>query len=180
MTSKAFPISYVVTRDEVPEDGLAVEIAATGDELAAIARYLDVPAVSAMTARLTVTRWRGRGLAVRGTVDAALTQTCVVTLEPVGTAIREEIESFFAPDVAPRPEEETAEGAAAADLDVEPLLHDRVDVGALVCEHLALGLDPYPRKQGVIFESGNGNGAEAAESGAFAALASLRTKRDDT
>ncbi|MCT8973046.1 YceD family protein [Microbaculum marinisediminis] len=179
MTSKSYPISVVVTRDEVPDGGLAVTIDATEDERAAIARYLDSPSVLSMSARLTVTHWRGRGLAVRGTVDARIVQTCVVSLEPFENPVHEDVESFFAPDVAPRPEEETAEAAEIHDIDVEPLVHDRVDVGALVSEYLALGLDPYPRKPGAIFRNKAGNDEEEAKSGAFASLAALRDKHDE-
>ncbi|WP_436641025.1 YceD family protein [Microbaculum sp. FT89] len=180
MTSKPYPISVVVTRDEVPEGGLAVGIDATADERVAIARYLECPSVLSMSARLTVTHWRGRGLAVRGALDACIVQTCVVTLEPFENAVHEDVESFFAPDVAPRPEEEAAEAAEIHDIDVEPLVHDRIDVGALVSEYLALGLDPYPRKPGVTFQNEAGNGEEEAKSGAFASLAALRGKHDET
>jgi uncharacterized protein len=174
MTTKSFPLNFVVTRDEVLEQGLEVEIDATSDERDALAAYLDIPAVEAMSAHLTVSRWRGRGLAVRGTVEARVVQTCVVTLDPVENAIHENVEAFYAPDIAPRPEEDTAEGAEIADLDVEPLINDRIDVGALVCEHLALGLDPYPRKPGAAFSSGAEDAGEERKSGAFAALAALR------
>ena len=33
----------------------------------------------------------------------------------------------------------------------EPIVDGLVDLGALVAEFLALGLDPYPRKPGVAF-----------------------------
>jgi len=178
MTEKSFPLTQGVTYDEVPDEGLTVNIEADPAERVAIAQYLDIPGVEAMAASLTVTRWRGRGLAVRGTVEAKVVQTCVVTLEPVETGISEEVETFFAPDVAPRVAGETPETAEVADIDVEAMVNGRIDVGALVCEHLALGLDPYPRKEGVVFQEEGEDGEETGKIGAFAALAALPTDRD--
>jgi len=178
MSEKSFPLDQVVASHEVPEGGLELRIEATPDERIRLADYLDVPSVESMTAALSVTRWRGRGLAVRGTTRARVTQSCVVTLEPVEGLIDEEVETYFAPDVAPRLHGSTAEAAEVPDIDVEPLINERVDIGALICEHLAIGLDPYPRKQGVAFQSEGDNGDEEEKSGAFAALASLRTDRD--
>ncbi len=178
MSEKSFPLKQVVTSREVPDGGLEMRIDATPDERVVLADYLGVPSVEAMSARLTLSHWRGRGLAVRGTVRAQVTQPCVVTLEPVESAIDEEVETFFVPDVAPRLSGTMAEAAEVPDIDVEPLINERVDIGALICEHLAIGLDPYPRKQGVAFPSEGDNEDEEEKSGAFAALASLRADRD--
>jgi uncharacterized metal-binding protein YceD (DUF177 family) len=178
MSENSFPLKQVVTSHEVPEGGLELRIEATPDERLRLADYLDVPSVESMTAALSVTRWRGRGLAVRGTARARVTQSCVVTLDPVEGVIDEEVETYFAPDVAPRLSGPMPEAAEVPDIDVEPLINERVDIGALICEHLAIGLDPYPRKQGVDFQTGGDNGDEEEKSGAFAALASLRADRD--
>jgi uncharacterized protein len=178
MSEKSFPLNQVVTRDQVSEGGLDLRIDAKPDELVGLANYLDVPSVAAMSAKLTVSQWRGRGLAVRGTVTARVTQSCIVTLEPVEGAIDEAVETFFSPDVAPRLAGIMPEAAEVPDIDVEPLINERVDIGALICEHLAIGLDPYPRKQGATFPSEGENEDEKEKSGAFAALASLRADRD--
>jgi hypothetical protein len=53
----------------------------------------------------------------------------------------------------------------------EPLVGGVVDLGAIATEYFLLGIDPYPRKEGVVFEPGTG--PEPAES-PFAALAALK------
>ena len=53
----------------------------------------------------------------------------------------------------------------------EPIENGRIDLGAVTAEFLALGLDPYPRKPGVAFESGPGR--DPADS-PFAALAKMK------
>ena len=37
--------------------------------------------------------------------------------------------------------------------DTDPIVDGKIDLGALAAEFFALGLDPYPRKPGVSFES---------------------------
>ena len=60
--------------------------------------------------------------------------------------------------------------------DPEPLVGGVVDLGALATEFLILGLDPYPRKQGAVFEAPQ---EEKPESGPFAALSQLAKRPDD-
>jgi hypothetical protein len=50
-----------------------------------------------------------------------------------------------------------------------------VDLGALATEFLLLGLDPYPRKPGAVFEPPRDN---RPEPGPFAGLAGLIKDRD--
>jgi hypothetical protein len=50
-----------------------------------------------------------------------------------------------------------------------------VDLGAVATEFLMVGIDPYPRKPGVVFEPPQ---TPDAGSHPFAALAALRSGRD--
>ena len=59
--------------------------------------------------------------------------------------------------------------------DPEPLIGGVVDLGALAIEFLILGLDPYPRKPGAVFEPPQDHKPEA---GPFAALAKLAKGQD--
>ncbi len=47
---------------------------------------------------------------------------------------------------------ETEAARAASDDDAEPLIGGVIDLGALATEFLILGLDPYPRKPGAVFQ----------------------------
>jgi len=57
----------------------------------------------------------------------------------------------------------------------EPLENDVIDLGAIATEFLMLGLDPYPRKQGVEFAPPQPEGDPAAHP--FAALAALKKQK---
>jgi uncharacterized metal-binding protein YceD (DUF177 family) len=166
------PLSRIIRRDQVPDDGLEVDLETTPAERAAMSALLGIPAVESLAGHFTVSAWRGRGLAVKGHVEARVEQTCVVSLEPVVNTISEDVEVYFTPEGAPQPTE--AESAADGDdRDIEELIGGRIDVGALAAEHVALGLDPYPRKPGAVFEQGD-RGSLEPEKGAFAALSVLK------
>ena len=76
-----------------------------------------------------------------------MVQTCVVTLEPLDARVAEDFRVTYG-DADPAPT------LAEIDLDYEeadppePIEGGIIDLGVLVAEHLALGLDPYPRKAG--------------------------------
>jgi hypothetical protein len=55
--------------------------------------------------------------------------------------------------------------------EVEPLINDTVDLGAIATEFLLLGIDPYPRKPEAVFEAPS---TENQADHPFATLASLR------
>ena len=85
---------------------------------------------------------------------AAISQSCIVTLEPVASRIDEQITAVLragrlAPSCVPiwtraAKSCSTPKGQTAA----EPFTGNEIDVGALVEEFFALGIDPYPRKAG--------------------------------
>jgi hypothetical protein len=177
MKRHEIPLSRVVALDEVTGEGIDVDVTASAEELEALAVFLGIPSVSAMTAKLSVTPWRRRGLKVTGSLDADVVQTCVVTLDPVENAVHEEIEEYFAPD-AGAGAGLTGDSNEATDIEIEPLANGRVDLGALATEYLALGLDPYPRKPGVTFDQAVEAGHGAGAGGAFAALSALRNRRE--
>ena len=53
----------------------------------------------------------------------------------------------------------------------EPLTGAAIDLGAIATEFLILGIDPYPRKPGAVFEAPSSADRDAT---AFAALAALK------
>jgi uncharacterized metal-binding protein YceD (DUF177 family) len=179
MTPGAPPLSRIVKRDEVPDTGLIVALKATPQERDALAAFLGIPAVETATGEFVVSRWRGRGLAVTGTVSADVLQTCVVTLDPVATRIEEPVESYFAPAPSAHRAAARQDDSEITSLDVDELIDDRIDVGVLMAEHLALGLPAYPRKPGVVFQPETDENGGEPDRSAFAALSKLRNRRED-
>ena len=54
---------------------------------------------------------------------------------------------------------------------LEPLVGGTVDLGAIATEYFLLGIDPYPRKPGAVFEPPSAGDAATKP---FAALAALK------
>lgn len=174
------PFSYLVKVGGVSHNPIEVHVEADARELKALAVLWKVLDVGALTADLKVRRWKKDGVKVFGTVHARISQACVVTLDPVQSDIDEEIDQIFVPEgsvLARIPAND--EGEMIIDPDgpdlPETFIGDAIDVGAIVAEFAAMGIDPYPRKPGVEFEphTENSAGTEAKPS-PFAVLRNLK------
>ena len=170
-----FPLSRPQQVDALPAKGIEVAIEATAEERAALAEVLDILGIDALTARFEVRPWRRDGVKVTGVVEADVHQACVVTLEPVAQHVREEVDVAFHPDAQPiEPDAEIEIDPDAPD-QPEPLEHGRIDLGAIAAEHMALGLDPYPRAPGAVFEDIiEDDGLDDAPGSPFAGLSRLK------
>jgi uncharacterized metal-binding protein YceD (DUF177 family) len=169
------PLSQPVVVAHLPEDGATFRIAPDEAARAALAKEFDIVAIPALKASVTLTPDGRGGVKVGGHVEATIRQTCVATLEAFDAPVSEEIEMHFVPeDRLPevRPGAEIEMGAEELP---DPLINGVVDIGAVVGEFLALGIDPYPRKPGAAFEMPATPGAE--DDSPFSALSRLRKDR---
>lgn len=140
-----------------------------------IARALDLPNVFALTARLCVRPWLD-GAEITGAFHAEIEQICGVTLDPFPVELGGDLELQVLPAGSPN-----ATGEESEELELDPdapdppdVLEDgMLDLPAYLVEHLALSLDPFPRKPGVSFDYQ----APSVEESPFAVLKGL--KRDD-
>jgi uncharacterized metal-binding protein YceD (DUF177 family) len=171
MSEHDHPWSHPVALADVPEAGLHIAMEADADVRAALARSAGLRELDLLQASFDLRR-TGAGLHVEGEVTANVGQNCVVTLEPVSQNLHEAIDLIFTPSapgsLADR-DGETSVGLTDA-AEAEPLIGGIVDLGAIATEYFLLGIDPYPRKEGAVFDPGP---QEAPES-PFAALASLK------
>jgi hypothetical protein len=146
-----FPLSHSVRTRDIGPEGRVERIAAAAEERAALAESLGIPDVKSVIAELTVSPARGGAFQIRGALEAEVVQTDVVTLDPVNQQVREAIDVTLVPS--------EAGGDAGEAVLVDPLAEDRpeifhrgrIELGAIVAEHLALGLNHYPRAPGVEF-----------------------------
>jgi uncharacterized metal-binding protein YceD (DUF177 family) len=121
---------------------------------AAVARALGLPAIKRLTADVTVKSWLD-GAEIAGHIDAEVTQVCGVTLDPFDAPVSDDFTVRAVPAGSPH-----AADAAGEDALVDPEADDppdvvrggAIDLGGYVVEHLALALDPFPRKPGVVFD----------------------------
>src|SRR5205823_791547 len=140
---------------------------------AAIAKLANLQALPHLQASFDLSPYSGEGLRVNGRIDARVVQTCVVTLEPVENAVAEAVDLIFVPasDVASEQPSESIE--LDADDAAELMTNGTIDLGAIATEFFLLGLDPYPRKPGAMFDP---PAAGEAADGPFAALAALKSR----
>ncbi len=169
--------SRVVSLNDLGKDETRLDYLATIEECAALARRFGLIAIAGLHASGGVKRLGGGQVRLRITFEAEVSQTCVVTLDPVVDRIKEALDILFEPE---RHESAALDIAFDPAADREPLMGDSLDVGEIVAEELALSLDPYPRKSGIALEIGpSGPAAEAEEKpqgGQFEALAVLKRK----
>lgn len=107
-----------------------------------------------------------------------VTQACVVTLEPVGCDVDERVSLHYTPS--------TAASADPIVIDIsdeedppEYMVDGKIDVGAAMTEHLALGLDPYPRRPDAELPEGVGDDAPEGRQRPFEVLAKLKNDKND-
>jgi hypothetical protein len=155
MTNKQNPWSVPVMVAQIPEHGLHRDIEANAAERDAMAAVAGLRDISLVQASLDVTPIRDGRVHVVGRVSARVGQTCVVTLDPVDNDIAEAIDLIFAPASQIRELAESiddTEGEAEVPDPPEPIVDGAIDLGRLATDALFLGIDPYPRKPGVVFE----------------------------
>jgi hypothetical protein len=185
VAKQAAPWSVPVTLEDVPlETGKHFDLSADANTRAAVAKVAGLRDLPRLQATFDVTRRGLDSLRVAGRVSATAGQNCVVTLEPLNNEVEEDIDLVFAPP-SPMVEqqavsdngEEDAPKRVWRNLDgPEALIDGTVDLGALATEFLILGLDPYPRKPGAVFQPPQD---VTPDPGPFAALAGLMGKERD-
>jgi len=150
------PFSYHVKVGHISANPVEVHVEADASELTALAKTWNVVSVDDLSADLQIARWKRDGVRIKGRVQAKIVQSCVVTLEPVESAIDESFEQIFVPEgskLARQP------GSDAGEMLLDPdgpdlpetFVGDTIDAGEVVAEFAALAIDPYPRKEGIEF-----------------------------
>ena len=120
-----------------------------------IARALGIDQLDQLEARVTLTPWLD-GAQLDGRWCASIEQTCGLSLDRFAT----ELEGAFLLRVLPAgspnaPREAGPEVAIDPDAEepADVLEGESVDVAAYVVEHLAMEIDPFPRKPGAVWQA---------------------------
>ena len=165
-----------VVLEDIGPDGLDVEIEADADERRRLTERLGLLSLDRLIGRLHLAvAPSGVSVRVSGRYQARFSQECVVSLDPVDSDVDEVVEAEFGP-VA---EETIASISLDGPEPAEPLVDGRIDLGELVVQHLALALDPYPRKSDAClpeWAEDADNLGDAANQSPFSVLATLRKK----
>ncbi len=185
--------SRVIAVETIRQDGVTRSVAATPTERQALARRFALTAIDDLSAEVRLQpTGRGDMIRVEGHLKASVTQTCVVSLNPIASMLSEPFVAVFAPPAA-RSAESGGDVTWHADADdedePEPLLHGRIDIGEFVAQTLSLALDPYPRDpeahvdDTIALVGGDVVGDRAADredgGNPFAVLAKFRSDGDE-
>lgn len=146
-----------------------IELTATPEECAALAKRFDLVAVKALHASL---RLAGEGtlVTVKGRLTADVVQSCAVSGDDLPAKIDEPIDLRFVPAVQAHAEEVEL---APEDLDEIEYAGGQFDLGEALAQSLGLGIDIFatgPRAQEARRAAGL---LDAGSSGPFAALKGL-------
>jgi len=169
------PWPYSVTLGRM---GRGMDLRFEPDEAArkAIAKTLNLVSLDSLDAEIFLRPWMD-GAEISGLIRARVTQVCSVSADE----FEEPVESRFSVRVLPADSENTSPDENG-DLALDPegddppdvLEGETIDVSGYVIEHLALELDPFPRKPGAVFEPP----PEPVELSPFAALKALKADPD--
>ncbi len=167
------PWRATIRMDEITPGGRVRDLAPDADAMKAIARQLDLVELTDLKAHIEITPWYD-GSQLDGTWSAHIVQACVVTLDPLPADLSGQFRvrlvppgSIHAPDPA-----STAEVDPEADDPPDICEDGEIDLSAYLIEHLALDIDPYPRKPGAEFAPPEPD----PESSPFAVLRTLKPK----
>ncbi len=122
-----------------------------------IAVQLKILRVDHLSWELVAKPWGKKGFRLDGVVKGAVAQACIVTLAPVEEIIEEVVDLRFVPEenLKDKPRktgfEDDINFDATPEDEPEPYTGDQFDAMPYVIEHLALGLNPYPRASGAAF-----------------------------
>ncbi len=181
--------SFPLDVTSLAPSGKSYSIKASAAERARVAKRLDLQDIKTLTATVDVKPAAGGFIKVTGQVDAAVVQTCVVTLVPVPATVSDAISArFITEERAAKEKVKRAKAKARGDEEeiVEVDLDDppevakggRIDLGEVAVAHLALALNPYPRAPGAAFKPEawglEPEKAEITPASPFAALAKLK------
>ena len=151
-------------------DGERVELTADDSERQAIAARLGLQDLECLNAHATLTR-KGALIEAEGRIVGSLSQSCVVTGDPVPAHVDEPFSMMFMP--APEGSDDEVE-LGPADCDVVFYEGGTIDLGAAIADTLALSLDPYPRSAAAEAALREAGVVSEAEAGPFAILAQLK------
>lgn len=171
-------LSRPVAVADIPASGLEVTVEASEAERAELARRFGTGPIDRLVGSFNLTGTSER-VHVTGTVEAGVTQTCVVTLEPFANTVSEAVDVVFMS--APALErwraafEVPEEGETPAEDEPDEIVGGAVDLGTVTAEFFALGLDPYPRKPGAQFDYTSGDDEKASP---FAVLKNLPRREE--
>jgi uncharacterized metal-binding protein YceD (DUF177 family) len=152
--TEGLPLSHDYNLARLGNAGDVVTFTADADVRAAIARWSGVVSVEALETKVDIRKLSPTRFGLTFHLTADVTQSCVVTLEPVKSHLERSFdrELHF---VGGSIRHKVAESEVVLDADPEEAPEEiqslHYDLAVPVLEEYALSLEPYPRRPGVAF-----------------------------
>jgi len=169
----ALPLQWSIDIKSVGHAPAVFTYEASSAELEALKRYVEVEDLTSFKAQVKIVPLAAGKYRASGKLQASAVQSSVVNLRAVPSSIEESfsVEYWPAESIENRGEE-----AAPFDAEPpEPIAGGKIPVGGLLCELLAVSIDPYPRNEGDAFEWTPPE--PETEANPFAGLAHLRARK---
>lgn len=147
-------------------------ISANAAERNALAARFGLVGLDKLEAAVCLGRIAGGLVRLEAELLADVTQTCVVTLDPVKNHVAESFSVLYGEGAEAR--EVTLDGEAET---IEPIAGGVIDIGEAVAQQLSLALDPFPHAPGAASVHLRA-GSEAGSESPFKVLEHLRNKND--
>ena len=168
MSTKRPEFSRIVPLAHLGTEPFRQEIAATEAEREALARRFGLLTLDRLMAEVELVRQGQDTILLRAAFEAAFAQECVVTLDPVESAMAANFALRYGP-----PDAESEDGIEAEEA-FEPLVADFIDVGEAVAQEFSLALPPFPRSPGAALEIEE----TPPDTGPFGALSRLADRQE--
>jgi hypothetical protein len=167
--------SHPIRLSEVARGAMTVRLEPDDAVRAEIAKTLGLESLPALTGNLRLKAWLD-GAEITGRFDGVVEQLCGITVEAFEQPVSGHIEVRVVPAGSPHTPLESAAGEIELDPEApdppDVLEGDTIDLAAYLIEHLALAIDPFPRKPGAVFDYA----PTTREESPFAVLKRLKDK----
>lgn len=184
--------SRPISPEDLGEQGRTISIDADRSECERLAGRLSLDDLTSLSADIRLTpQDGGKVIRLEGALKAEITQTCVVTLEPIKTSIETVLDRLYDTGLESLTEDNEESIDFEAEDPPDPLSDGKIDIGEAVAEQLALEINPFPRKPGISFadyskkpdgantvlkRAGEVENKTVSGTGPFAGLAELKKK----
>jgi uncharacterized metal-binding protein YceD (DUF177 family) len=171
----ALPYSHSVDLSSLSEAGRDEAFTVPQAACRAIAAFYEIDGLEDFSARFHLSRLAKDEYEMDGHFSATVLQTCIVTLNPMRTALDQDFARRY--HVIPRSALRHAPATVDIQLsedEVETLSGSSLDLAVPLLEELSLMIDPYPRSPGAEF--GQGGQTEPERESPFAILKALKDR----
>ncbi|MCR9214925.1 MAG: DUF177 domain-containing protein [Proteobacteria bacterium] len=147
MTKADTGFTQVINVERLGREPVTFNRIASAEDCTDIAANLGIVSLADLKIEGKVQRQKGSDkIALNAKLSAKAVQECVVSLEDVPEELVEEFTVFYTFDPNDLTVEEVEYVVGADEPDLPELIVDNeIDLAAIVSEHIALALDPYPR-----------------------------------